>query len=123
MADRPEEAAWVGPTDCPAYRAFMCRKYRRDKQNYVDAYKRTFFCCQNPDCEEDGPTDGKMRKGFEVCFDLDHIERAEKVDEIGDLVHNNTTLKTTKPLLDAELAKCRLLCLNCHRERNPWDDT
>jgi len=122
VVDRPEET-FEGYRDGKAYDAFMSRKYRRANQAYVDAYKRKFFCCQNPDCEEDGPNEGKMRKGFEVCFDFDHIERVEKWKAIGEIVHNGKTLKTNKPLLDAELAKCRLLCVNCHKQRNPLDDT
>lgn len=85
----------------------MHRKNRREKQ----AYKRKVGFCQHPSCPRDGPN--KIEKGYEVCY---HVERAKKLNS--KLVANT---KTAKPLIDAELVGTRVLCVNCHRERNPMD--
>lgn len=62
--------------------------------------------------------DYKMQHGCEVCgyrkdpvaLDLDHKNPADKVDDISNLVRYAPWLE-----LLAELAKCRVLCANCHR--------
>ena len=41
--------------------------------------------------------------------------------EFAKLVANHLHLEMAKPLLDAELGK--LLCANCHKERDPLDET
>ena len=43
------------------------------------------------------------------------------VYNISDLCGNAFCFATAKPLIDAEIAKCRLLCSNCHRTRRKWD--
>lgn len=47
------------------------------------------------------------------CFDFDHIETELKRNCIGKMV-NQYSLKTFFQCIDSELAKCRLLCANCH---------
>jgi hypothetical protein len=123
VVDRPEEEEWVGPTDCPAHKASWSRKNRRENQAYVDAYKREVGYCQHPSCPRDGPNKGKIEKGYEVCSDFDHIERAKKLAAISKIVNSGLPLKTTQPLLDAELVGTRVLCRNCHAERDPLEDT
>lgn len=50
-----------------------------------------------------------------IAMDFDHV-RGEKHKEISVLVKNSAPIKT----LMAELAKCELVCANCHRVRT-WE--
>ena len=102
MVDTEQEDAFVGVVHSPEYFAFMNKKYRREKQAYVDAKKREIGRCQNPDCPCDGPSKGVAEKGYEVCLDFDHIRRSEKRIRIAALVNNNLSFKTAKPLMPFE---------------------
>lgn len=44
--------------------------------------------------------------------DFDHIDPKTKLDNVANLVHNGSIKKVWE-----EIAKCDLLCANCHRER------
>lgn len=46
-------------------------------------------------------------------MDWDHLPEFEKVKPIGVMVNN----RTTKEKILSEIAKCELVCANCHRER------
>ena len=46
------------------------------------------------------------------CMDFDHV-RGEKVYNIGSMFAHHYS----KDLIEAELAKCELVCSNCHRIR------
>jgi hypothetical protein len=48
----------------------------------------------------------EVEAGFEMCFDFDHIDQSTKKNDISAMVCNGASKKT----LDAEIAKCRLLC-------------
>lgn len=56
-----------------------------------------------------------------VCMDFDHIGD-DKRDNVATLALNGVSIAT----LDAEIAKCELVCANCHRIRTvsrierPW---
>jgi len=47
-----------------------------------------------------------------VAMDLDHV-RGEKRGDVGNLVRSGVGW----PVIEAELAKCELVCANCHRVR------
>ena len=49
-----------------------------------------------------------------VCMDFDHIEGSAKVDSISRMM--STTVVSLKRLAE-EVAKCDLVCSNCHRIR------
>jgi len=90
------------------------------KQQHVDAAKRRVgecAACARP-----------VVAGQEVMFDWDHRDEAtkckgglfRKCGGVAGLVHNcanAATLDKVRHLLDAEMAKCDLLCKNCHARR------
>lgn len=94
--------------------------YNMEKRNYNYALKRAVGRCERPDCPCDGPSGGACVAGFEQCYDWDHLNPATKGREISAICRNRNTLKTAKPEIDAERAKCRLLCRNCHKTRKEW---
>ena len=55
-------------------------------------------------CEEDDP----------ACLDYHHREETEKVMTVSEMV----THGYSKDRLRAEIAKCVLLCANCHRKEH-----
>jgi hypothetical protein len=109
----------------------------REKQAYVDAYKLGLGKCQYAGC-------GRVVTAETVrTFDLDHRDPTTKATHethpgligkrdqggVSGIVRNGngkTSLAEIKDALDAELAKCDLLCANCHNSRKPagrarWD--
>lgn len=48
-----------------------------------------------------------------VCMDFDHLPEFTKEDNIANLMRRNAS----KARLAAEIAKCELVCSNCHRLR------
>ena len=96
-------------------------KYRMEKRDYVNGLKRAVGRCERPDCPRDGPSGGECKADYEQCYDWDHIEEADKGRNIADIVAERRSLATAKPEIDAEWAKCRLLCRNCHITRSQWD--
>lgn len=47
-----------------------------------------------------------------ICMDFDHV-RGEKIGNVADMVKSNKPLA----LIVAEIAKCDVVCANCHRIR------
>ena len=109
---------------------------RREKRAYVNAHKLKLAQCQYADCPR-VVTAATVRS-----FDLDHrdprtkatrethpelIDKAYTGGGVGGIVQNpKTSLAEVKAALDEELAKCDLLCANCHTCRKPkgrgrWD--
>jgi hypothetical protein len=94
------------------------------KQTYVDAEKlRRGHCLQ---CER------PVTVATAFAFDFDHRDPMTKMKGeetlagtnggVGGLAHNITkvaSLAKIKGVLDAEMAKCDLLCTNCHH-RKTW---
>lgn len=92
------------------------------KQQYVDAAKRRIgkcAACARP-----------VVRGKEVMHDFNHLDEATKSKGgrfgkwggVAGLVrnpNNAATLDKVKSLLDDEMAKCNLLCRDCHH-RHTW---
>lgn len=88
---------------------FNARQYTNEKQAYVNALKREigqcYYCGTEMQCDE----------GNEHAFQMMHGEDGlTKCCGVADLVKARRPLKTDKPRIDAEMAKCRLGCANCH---------
>ena len=115
-------------------------RYRKEKRDYVNKLKLLVGCCERPDCPGDGADlVGEVIAGFEQCFDWDHVDERNKGRGISYICHDCRSLRTAKPEIHAELGlpadfdvdsdpmppperrKCRLLCGNCHHEREQWD--
>jgi hypothetical protein len=81
------------------------RQTRNKRAAYVNNLKNNVFKeCQL--CERE------VEEGFEMCFDFDHIDPKTKKNSISRMVRSGASHKA----LDAEIAKCRLLCCYCHRK-------
>tara|TARA_B110000444_G_C18389015_1_gene388386 strand:+ start:14 stop:472 length:459 start_codon:yes stop_codon:yes gene_type:complete len=96
-------------------------RYKMEKRNYNNTIKRAIGRFENPNCPCDGPSDGECKAGFEQAYDWDHFVRATKRKCVSNICTSTRCLATAKPLIDAEIAKCRLLCRNCHQTRKQWD--
>lgn len=85
------------------------KKNQDDKDKRVSA-KRQFvwdYLMEHP-CEACGITDPRI-------MDFDHIDPSTKSAEVGYLIH-----RSSMETLKAEIAKCRVLCANCHRIRSGY---
>ena len=96
-------------------------KYCMEKRDYVNGLKRDVGRCERPDCPCDGPSGGECKEGYEQCYDWDHVVEEDKGRCIGEICTDGRCFATCKPEIDAERAKCRLLCKNCHNTRSQWD--
>lgn len=74
------------------------RKKRKRNQDFILEYLKTHYCV---DCGEDDP----------VVLEFDHLR--DKEENISDLINQRKSLKRIK----AEIAKCEVVCANCHRVR------
>lgn len=74
---------------------------RRVLQGEVSALKEASPCT---DC-------GKFYPHY--VMDYDHLGEIAKVDNVSSLIRNTAS----RPLVMAEIAKCELVCSNCHRIR------
>lgn len=112
--------------DYPSKERFQIAKkvaeYKAKKREFNNGLKRDIGKCERLDCPGDGPSGGKCSEGFEQCYDWDHEDPGEKEDEISKLVCDTRCPDTVEPLIEAEVAKCRLLCKNCHNTRADWDE-
>jgi hypothetical protein len=108
-------------TDEKFDKAKRSAKYRMEKRDYNNGLKRAVGRCERPDCPCDGPSGGECKGGYEQCYDWDHIDPTTKECNISKIQADCRTLATAKLEIDAERAKCRLLCRNCHNTRGQWD--
>jgi hypothetical protein len=92
---------------CKTCDSFRAQQIRKERAEYVNNKKRNVFKkCQNQNCERE------VKEGFEMCFDFDHLDPKTKKNSISRMVCSGASHKA----LDAELAKCRLLCCYCHKD-------
>jgi hypothetical protein len=68
------------------------------------AHRHVLAQLENTSCADCGETDV-------VVLEFDHVD--EKTGEVGALVTSSTRID----LIDLEIAKCEVVCCNCHRRR------
>lgn len=86
---------------CKRKRAAELRKLRRQRvSQMVWDYLKNHPCVH---CGETNP----------VLLEFDHISQEDKVDSVSRLVKNGYSEST----VFREIAKCQVLCANCHRLR------
>ncbi|QPB44263.1 hypothetical protein [Medusavirus stheno T3] len=83
------------------------KRLRERNAEYVR--NRKFECGRCELCGLAVPTNDPQET---VAFDYDHLDRTTKKGSISQMA--GTT--TSKRALEEEIAKCRLLCANCHRK-------
>ena len=74
---------------------------RLRNKEYVDRIKTENPCL---DCGNYFPA---------ICMDFDHLPGFDKHDNVAELTRGGCSIET----IDAEIAKCELVCSNCHRIR------
>jgi hypothetical protein len=75
------------------------RRAKERNRRYVWKYLESHPCVE---CGEGDPR----------VLDFDHLDRSTKRDTMASLKRSSRSIKT----LDEEIAKCRVLCANCHRK-------
>lgn len=75
------------------------KKQREALMQYLREQKK----CPCADCGQSFPS---------ICMDFDHV-RGEKTGDLSVMANQCVTIG----ILDAEIAKCDLVCANCHRIR------
>ena len=85
------------------------RRYKDEKQTYVNDIKMGIGGCRKCPKRIHG-------RGHCFKFEFGHWDATDYKCKVAQIVASRTTLKTAKPLLDEEIARCRLLCHDCHRE-------
>ena len=73
------------------------RESRKRATEWLMKYKSTLSCTR---CDENHP----------ACLQFHHIDRHMKKKGIADIARNGSCIETLK----AEIAKCVVLCANCH---------
>jgi ribosomal protein L40E len=116
-ATMPEGKRRGTPLETQQYGARLNAKIRYPKQQHVDARKRAIGACAT--CKR------AVVPGTEPAFEFNHLDEATKCKGglfgprggVSGLVGNvakAAALDQVRDLLDAEMAKCELLCSNCH---------
>jgi hypothetical protein len=80
------------------------REQKRKIREWYRAYKSTLQCV---DCGQDHP----------ATLEFHHLDPALKDVEVSRLIEESTSLRRLKD----EMAKCVVLCANCHRIRH-WNE-
>lgn len=84
-----------------AYQRWIRRYGPNSIRAWFRNYKKTLKCSK---CPEKHP----------ACLDFHHLNPADKTDTVIRLVHNGAS----KDRILAEMAKCVVLCANCHRKEH-----
>ena len=78
------------------------RRARRDNlREWLDSYKSELSC---EECGENHP----------ACLEFHHVDPDTKVDHISRMIRDRCNIDQLK----AEIAKCKVLCANCHRKEH-----
>jgi len=85
--------------------AVRARRIKAERSAHVNSVKRNIGQCEGCGLPV---TDGE-----EYLFDFDHIDPETKTASLANLIR----AQKHPPVLDQEIAKCRLLCAYCHRVR------
>ena len=83
------------------------RRYKLEKRAYVDEIKLRIGACEG--CAR--PVTKATCTGFEFA----HVDETQKEYNVARLKSNGLSLASTIPLIDTEVARCRLLCSCCHK--------
>lgn len=105
-----------------AYNSKFMALRRYPKMRYVDDRKLEMGSCQS--------CDRTITERNTWCFHFDHLDEESKTKGkgtvggvkggVGGIVGNarkDATLEHVRELLDAEMDKCQLLCVNCHHRK------
>lgn len=84
-------------------RRAACDRRREELKAWFAAYKATLSC----GCGEHHP----------ACIDFHHRDPKTKVAHVTDMVR----FGWSKTKIEAEIAKCDVMCANCHRKHH-WDE-
>ena len=86
--------------------------YQANKQYYLDKAKKSKEQGREitQSVRKQPCTDCKKEYPYYV-MDFDHINPVNKVDNVGSMINSGL------PALRREIAKCEVVCANCHRER------
>lgn len=87
---------------CRACRKVRTEKWLKPRRDLVDNHKLAHGCA---DCGLMSP--------HPFVYDLDHLPGFEKVMKVSDLITKARSLEE----IAAEMAKCEVICANCHRIR------
>ena len=88
----------------PKINAERTKQYRAEKRSYVQAEKVRRGCAECGECHP-------------ACLEFHHLDAAEKSDNLAKMVDSQRPYA----VLDAEMAKCEVLCSNCHRKMH-WNE-
>lgn len=83
-----------------SYRSKWKAALKAKTQKYIMGYLASHPCV---DCGEDDP----------IVLEFDHRDRSTKSRNVSELIQWGSSRKK----LDAEIAKCDVVCANCHRRR------
>jgi len=94
------------------YHKCRCDGCRQAYNAYRQAYQRK----RRAEVNEIKLAAGCMDCGYSehaVALDFDHLPQYEKVMSIANMIANSRTRKS----IETEMAKCEIVCANCHRVR------
>lgn len=93
-------------TTTAGYKAKWDRRQVQEKEAYINDIKRRLGECADCAMAVDD-------SAFHI-FVFAHTDASEKRCNVADLRKSRQSFATAKPLIDAEVARCRLLCQVCH---------
>jgi hypothetical protein len=113
----PKSRGGLQPYCRPCQSAYHREHYLRNKKEYISAAKRRLErMLEIMRVAKDRPgADCGIRYPYYV-MDFDHREGEDKLANVGALRY------MSEETLRAEIAKCDVVCANCHRERT-WQHT